>query len=254
MPSVSRSAISTSCADVVAAAALDEGHPESRKFATLEEAEAHVKALAMLMVVDHLPAQLHNGMGLVKAILCSKTMSASARRPPHARPLQLRRRARARAYRSKKWFLKVVLSVRRVQMRAFHLSDDYPFAADAEPTEAEYYDAVDAFIDSTNVDGELNMLNRLALDLLIPFFLGERARKHGIGELEVLLRKYWLPFLQESRCPAHLAEPASLIFGWHTRSARRNALVLTNLSPSLSGIFGKSAEMDALQELRDVRR
>ena len=107
-------------------------------------------------------------------------------------------------------------------------------------------------VEESNVDGELKVLNHLLLDLLLPFHLDDQARAYGQTEVQHLLRKYWLPWLQEGGERGHFHVGRHLIrqiFAPFTRSARRSNMAFNGSAPSLKGIFGKCIELDAIQEL-----
>ena len=44
----------------------------------------------------------------------------------------------------------------------------------------------------------MEVWNHLVFDLLIPLRLSDHATRHGDAEIERVLRKYWLPFLNEA--------------------------------------------------------
>ena len=60
------------------------------------------------------------------------------------------------------------------------------------------YDAAyDAMVDDTNEDPELRVLNHLLFDLLTPWSVEEKARAYGLTEVQHLMKKFWLPWLQQ---------------------------------------------------------
>mmetsp|Transcript_5459 Transcript_5459/g.16268 ORF Transcript_5459/g.16268 Transcript_5459/m.16268 type:complete len:112 (-) Transcript_5459:333-668(-) len=104
-------------------------------------------------------------------------------------------------------------------------------------------------LDDSNINPQRTMLNHLVYELLVPFSLESRAIACGFGELQLLLRKYWLPDVNESSCPKISQSILSIlrqIYGYHARSDRRNLLAIHYASPSLKGIFGRSVDLDAL--------
>ena len=121
------------------------------------------------------------------------------------------------------------------------VSGDY-FDSDA------YLDAFLSFVADTNCDGEAAVWNHLVFDLLIPMSLDRKASLHGEAEYQRLMRKYWLPYLNE--CGSHkvIKSLVRLILAPYQRSERRNAIVLQHSSVSFSGRFGHSQDTDALQE------
>jgi uncharacterized membrane protein YgcG len=250
----------------------------SEKFATPREAMAALDLLARLMVADHLHAQLHNGMAIVKMILephwyvaslvvIKVTLKMSSCQPSKE----------GQGYRLKKKMLRLCnrayqhVLVRRMHTQPppawFTLPPSWGAAhtrlaawvdatrrtAAGDALDEAHYEAVHTeMVEASNADGELKVLNHLYLDLCVPLSLEQRARAHGFGELQLLLRKFWLAPLQQSgeRGAFHVMHSlCRQIFGYTGRSARRNMLALINASPSLTGVFGKSTELDALQEL-----
>lgn len=230
------------------------------------------------MVSDNLHAQLHNGMAIVKMILephwyvaslvvIKVTLKMSSCQPSKE----------GQAYRAKKRLLRLCnrafqyVLVRRMHTqpppswysrppivgsrvaRAAAWIDHVRRSTTGDALDEAHYEAVHAeMVEASNADGELKVLNHLYLDLCIPLALEQRARAHGFGELQLLLRKFWLAPLQQSgkRGAFHVIHSlCRQIFGYTGRSARRNFLALLNASPSLTGVFGKSTELDALQEL-----
>jgi len=261
-------------------ATLPVTHQKSEKFSTPQEAMAALQLLAKLMVTDNLHAQLHNGMAIVKMILephwfvasfvvIKVTLKMSSCQPSKE----------GQAYRPKKRLLRLCLRafmcvlVRRLHTQPLPpwyspppawtnmaaLGRTAPWVCHVRRTDTgdafdeAHYEAVHAeMVEASNNDGELKVLNHLYLDLCVPLSLEQRARAHGFGELQLLLRKFWLAPLQHSgeRGAFHVMHSlCRQIFGYTGRSARRNLLALVNASPSLTGIFGKSTELDALQEL-----
>jgi hypothetical protein len=236
-------------------ACLPASHPQCLKFESVDEAKGVVRALAMLAVPDRLHAPLHNGMAYVKAILEPYWLIASlASIKVFLGCSGIRPSKEGESYRAKKRLLRTyLLAYVRVQVRRFHttaeLVDAVARTADGKLDEADYLKHFLAMVAASDADGELKVLNHLVYRLLVPFSLEERARRCGFAELMQALRKYWLPYLSESNCPNVSHSLLRQIFGYFGRSARRNGLVLHNASPSLKGTFGRSIELDALQEL-----
>ena len=250
-------------------ATLPTDHEKSQKFQTVGARDG-VVLLSKLMVDDNLHAQLHsNGMAIVKAVLVPHWYIASLsviKLLLHEAGIQPSREGKS--YRAKKRMLRIwsraylVDLMRRMHTQAGRgappgwLVRVHRTAADGALDESRAVDGYDAvfadMVEESNEDGELRVLNHFALDLLVPFSLEERARAHGFVALQLLLRKAWLLLLQHAgeRGAFHVMHSlCRQLFGYFCRSPHRNMLALINASPSLSGQFGKSTKMDALQEL-----
>ena len=260
-------------------ATLDVTDDRSEKFSTPQEAMAALQLLSRLLVSDNLHAQLHNGMAIVKMILephwfvaslvvIKVTLAMSSIQPSkEGQGYRLKKkllRLCNRAYQTvlvrrthtqppPSWYTPPPAWTAAVRGRVAAWVDYVRRSAAGDALDEAHYETVHAeMVEASNHDGELKVLNHLYLDLCVPLSLEQRARAHGFGELQLLLRKFWLAPLQQSgeRGAFHVIHSlCRQIFGYTGRSARRNLLALVNASPSLTGIFGKSTELDALQEL-----
>jgi hypothetical protein len=129
--------------------------------------------------------------------------------------------------------------------------DGASVAAFAGYDEDSYDREFDGMIEATNRDPELAALNHLLYDLLTPFALEEKATEYGLVEVQHLLRKFWLPWLQlGGKGHFHVIRHfVRQIMAHFPRSERRAAAAFRASAPNLGGGFGKSIQADAIQEL-----
>ena len=251
-------------------ASLREGHPMYAKhyspFASTTDARTHVDALRRILVHDPLHAPMHNDMVIIKSILLPHRLVASLEQTRVLLRLPfLNWDSEGKQYRTKKRMLRIYGAASlMVHMRRFHTQEGWligvrlqPPAIDASAgsfpgyDEESYRDQFLKMIESTNRDGMLHVLNHLTLDLILPWKLDQRAKAHGLTEVQQLLRKVWIPWLQQGeRGHFHVIRHMfRQLLSPFTRSERRSMVAFMNSAPSLSGTFGKSIEMDAIQEL-----
>jgi hypothetical protein len=95
--------------------------------------------------------------------------------------------------------------------------------------------------------------NHFVLDLLVPFFLEQRAVSCGIGKWQCALRKYWLPYLQASNCYHVIPSLLRRSMATWGDALHRNAFVYHFSSPSLRSFFGANLKLDGVQELYRAR-
>ena len=111
-----------------------------------------------------------------------------------------------------------------------------------------YNAAWDAMVEETNEDPELAVLNHLLFDLLTPFALDEKAKSHGLTQVQHEMRKFWLPWLQQGgKGHFHvISHMVRQILSHYSRSERRAVMAFMKSAPNLGGGFGKNVEMDAI--------
>ena len=132
-------------------------------------------------------------------------------------------------------------------------------AADELPSFSGYdedsYDKQwESMVWESNVDPELRVLNHLVYDLLTPFALDVKACAYGLTEVQHMMRKFWLPWLQQGGASGKghfhvMRHMVRQIFSHFTRSEKRAVAAFVAAAPNFGGGFGKSTQTDAIQEL-----
>jgi len=117
-----------------------------------------------------------------------------------------------------------------------------------------YFQQFEAMLETTNVDGEVAILNHLTFDLLDAWTLERTAQHHSLTEVQHLLKKIWIPWLQQGGQRGHfhvIKHMVRQLLAHYTRSERRAFMAFINTAPNVgNGTFGmNSVELDAIQEL-----
>ena len=225
-------------------------------FRTTEGAQSVVEALSMLKAHDELGAPMHGLMTIVKHILenhwsvCGLEDIRAALRRTNFRPDQELKEFRKKLHLLDELLLThVSTKLRRFRTQGALADAKVPHVGPGAYDSELYLEAFLAFVESTNVDGEIRVWNHLTFDLLVPLSLHRKAIHWGDAEYQLILTKYWTPFL--SACGSHkvVKSYVDLIAASVSRSERRNMLQLAHASISINtGTPGKMQAWDSLQE------
>ena len=206
---------------------------------------------------DPVRPQMHNQMKLMRGLLERRWKNGSV---DVERLLQgftkFKPSKEGQGWKEKKeLLLRRALAYLAVLQLRFHVfeADTYlahSYGADGVTIDRDrYLEQFRKMVEASNKDEELADMNHEIFDVVLPFLLEKCMTRHAITEVIPMAAAWYLPWAQETRCPKIFRHFVEQLHVDTARSAERNAYVLHNAAPSMTGTPGTGQETDTLQEL-----